>query len=40
MNLSNIRFGKKDGKINWNGFVNNLSLQNAGALSMGRTKKI
>ncbi len=38
LDLSNIRFGKKDDKFNWSGLVNHLILQNANGLQMGRTK--
>lgn len=38
IDLSNIQFGRKDGKINWSGSINNLSLENANGLSIGRSK--
>ncbi len=38
VDLSNIQFGRKDGKINWSGSINNLALENSAGLSMGRTK--
>ncbi len=38
IDLSNIRFGKKDGKMNWSGLINNLNLQNAKGIQIGKTK--
>ncbi|HZF63803.1 MAG TPA: hypothetical protein VEZ55_04940 [Chitinophagaceae bacterium] len=39
MDLSDIQFGKKSGKLNWSGYINSLDLQNANGLQMGRAKK-
>ena len=38
VNTSNIRLGKKNGKLNWSGFVNQLSLQNPQGLSVGNAE--
>ena len=38
MDLSDIQFSNKDGKLKWGGFINELSLQNANGLQMGKTK--
>ena len=38
LELSNIRFGKKDGKINWSGLINHLALQNLNGMQMRSSK--
>ncbi|HEX8461910.1 MAG TPA: hypothetical protein VF623_10790 [Segetibacter sp.] len=38
MDISNIRFDKKDGKMNWSGLINFLDLQNADGFQLGKTK--
>jgi hypothetical protein len=38
MDFSNIHIGKKDGKVNWSGLINNLYVLNASGLQMGKTK--
>ncbi|MDB5192564.1 MAG: hypothetical protein JWQ96_2127 [Segetibacter sp.] len=38
VDLSSISFGKKDGKMSWNGSVNKLLVQNAKGLQMGKGK--
>ncbi|MEO6721540.1 MAG: hypothetical protein ABIN67_14320 [Ferruginibacter sp.] len=38
MDLSNILLSKKDGKMTWSGSINNLLLENAKGLGMGKTK--
>ena len=38
LDFSDIRLGKKDGKLAWSGFINTLSLQNANGLQMAGSK--
>jgi hypothetical protein len=38
MDLSDIQFSSLEGKLKWSGVINELSLQNANGLQMGKTK--
>jgi hypothetical protein len=38
MDLSGIRFGKRNGKINWSGLINYLDVENANGVQIGKTK--
>jgi len=38
MDLSDLSFNKKNGKINWSGSVNNLSFENANGFQIGKSK--
>ena len=38
LDLSDIKFGKQNGKMNWSGLINNLNVQNANGLQMGKAK--
>jgi hypothetical protein len=38
MRISNIALGKKGGNVTWSGSINNLSLENAKGLSIGKTQ--
>jgi hypothetical protein len=38
LDVSNILVGKKDGKMNWSGLINNIKLQNKKGFQIGKTK--
>jgi hypothetical protein len=38
MDLSDINFGKKDGKIRWSGLINRMAVENASGMQIGKAK--
>ncbi|HVE62036.1 MAG TPA: DUF748 domain-containing protein, partial [Chitinophagaceae bacterium] len=38
VDLSNVRLGKKDGKLSWSGLINTLNLKDPNSLTLGKSK--